>query len=86
MPLVSLFQPTEYTILRNKKREELRQILNRPTLTRVTFSLWTKHFNKRCVCTPAVQCVALSLTGCVGYDKLLFHERNVILTSNFYTP
>jgi hypothetical protein len=65
-----------YTIV--EQTEKTRPILNRPTLKHVMFLgkckdkhffLWAQHFG-----TTGVFITELSLTNCVGYDKLPFHE------------
>jgi len=72
--------------IRNTGERETRPILRRPTVKHVTLVgkfrckqllLWTPpHFEKMCVCNPAVQqCGNLSLTKYVGYGELPFRER-----------
>jgi hypothetical protein len=44
-------------------------------------------FDRRCVCNRTVwYCRNLILTNCVGYDRLLFHERHVCVCVYSYAP
>jgi len=77
-----------HTVL--QERERTWPILNRPALNNLMFSRKYKdkeffvdhHFDRRCVCNRKVKGRGnLSLTNCVGYDKLLFNGRYIYTVS-----
>jgi len=55
--------------------------------------LWTRHFERKCICNLNVLwCGNVSLTDCLGFDKLPFRDRMTTTTNcqarslTLYTP
>jgi hypothetical protein len=68
-----------HTVL--QETETTWKVLNRPTFKHSTFLRKQRiRFDRKCARNQTVYwCGNLSFTDCVGYDKLLFHERHTYL-------